>query len=268
MGAICGVRCVGMATASSPYTRTAGLPPPTSLAVHRGVSDTRATIGVRGLPARLTVLHVTDSHVDAGPEPGREAEAEFMLSVNSQGLPDVSAGGTFTSAAAKLRSQLGKGRQEGAQLVAHTGDLVNFPSPKAVAHVQALVAEAGIPFLYVAGNHDWAYSAGGGSGRLAGSVGPCHRVTQETVGLAGLEEMRAREIGGPLAPLFGDRPGLAWTSTSDAGGLRFVGLDNSHYQVDDAQHAVLRAALELGPGVVGVVRARSCDPALSPFAAC
>ena len=266
MGAICGVRCVGMATASSPYTRTAGLPPPTSLAVHRGVSDTRATIGVRGLPARLTVLHVTDSHVDAGPEPGREAEAEFMLSVNSQGLPDVSAGGTFTSAAAKLRSQLGKGRQEGAQLVAHTGDLVNFPSPKAVAHVQALVAEAGIPFLYVAGNHDWAYSAGGGSGRLAGSVGPW--VTQETVGLAGLEEMRAREIGGPLAPLFGDRPGLAWTSTSDAGGLRFVGLDNSHYQVDDAQHAVLRAALELGPGVVGVVRARSCDPALSPFAAC
>ena len=172
MGAICGVRCVGMATASSPYTRTAGLPPPTSLAVHRGVSDTRATIGVRGLPARLTVLHVTDSHVDAGPEPGREAEAEFMLSVNSQGLPDVSAGGAFTSAAAKLRSQLGKGRQEGAQLVAHTGDLVNFPSPKAVAHVQALVAEAGIPFLYVAGNHDWAYSAGGGSGRLAGSVGP------------------------------------------------------------------------------------------------
>ena len=95
-----------MATASSPYTRTAGLPPPTSLAVHRGVSDTRATIGVRGLGCHLTVLHVTDSHVDAGPEPGREAEAEFMLSVNSQGLPDVGAGGAFTSAATKLRNSL------------------------------------------------------------------------------------------------------------------------------------------------------------------
>ena len=90
--------------------------------------------------AELQVLHVSDSHIDAGPEPGREAEAEFMRGVNSQGLPDVNAVGASSSAAAKLQAQLQAGASAGAQLVAHTGDLVNFPSPKAVAQVRAHLA--------------------------------------------------------------------------------------------------------------------------------
>ena len=231
--------------------RTLGLPPPASLAVHRGVSDTGATVAIRGLASPFSILHVSDSHIDGGPEPGREAEAEFMRGVNSQGLPDMSARGDISSAADKLWTQLQTGAQAGARLVAHTGDLVNFPSRKAVALVQGIIDDSGIAeFLFISGNHDWAYSAGGGTGQLAGSSGPW--VTQDEVGLSGLEAMRAGEIGGALAPLFGGRHGTAWAH--DVGGLRFVGVDNSHYQVDATQHAVLLDALRLEP------RARGTQP--------
>ena len=47
------------------------------------------------------------------------------------------------------------------------------------------------------------------------------------------EAMRGTELHGCLAPLYQDRPGLAWTH--DIGGLRFVGVDNSLYQVDEQQ---------------------------------
>ena len=74
----------------------------------------------------------------------------------------------------------------GAELVAHTGDLVNYPSPRAVSLVRGILTEGGIPgFLYISGNHDWAYSAGGGSGQLTGSAGPW--ITEASVGLGGLE---------------------------------------------------------------------------------
>ena len=90
-------------------------------------------------------MHVSDSHIDAGPEPGRETEAEFMRGVNSQGLPDVNAVGALSSAVAKLQTQLQAGASAGAQLIVHTGDLVNFPSPKAVAQVRA--HSKALPFL-------------------------------------------------------------------------------------------------------------------------
>ena len=126
--------------------RTLGLPPPASLAVHRGVSDTGATVAIRGLASPFSILHVSDSHIDGGPEPGREAEAEFMRGVNSQGLPDMSARGDISSAADKLWTQLQTGAQAGARLVAHTGDLVNFPSRKAVALVQGKMHTASTSF--------------------------------------------------------------------------------------------------------------------------
>jgi hypothetical protein len=54
---------------------------------------------------------------------------------------------------------------------------------------------------------------------------------------------------GALGPLHGGRPALAWRW--DVGGLRFVGVDNSHYQVSAAQHAVLVEALKLAQRPAG-----------------
>ena len=54
--------------------RTLNSPAPDTIAVHRHVTDTSAAIGVRGLRAPFRVLHVSDSHIDDGPEPGSRVD--------------------------------------------------------------------------------------------------------------------------------------------------------------------------------------------------
>ena len=58
----------------------------------------------------------------------------------------------IVSASDALRDSLTAGVAEGADAVAHTGDLVNFPSPAAVANAQRILDETGaasLPFLYI-----------------------------------------------------------------------------------------------------------------------
>ena len=106
--------------------------------VHRNVTDTSASIQVPGLSAPLTVLHLSDSHVDVGAERGREQDMRFMHGVYAQGAQDRTSG-DVTLAADALASGLERGRAAHAELLCHTGDLVNFPSPMAVQHVQELI---------------------------------------------------------------------------------------------------------------------------------
>ena len=91
--------------------------------VHRNVTDTTATIRVPGLEAPLKVLHLSDSHVDAGAEQGREQHARFMHNVYAQGAQHRSTG-EVTLAADALVTSLELGRQASADLLCHSGDLI------------------------------------------------------------------------------------------------------------------------------------------------
>jgi hypothetical protein len=51
-------------------------------------------------------------------------------------------------------------------LLALTGDIFSFPSEAAVEWVYKKITEAGIPYLYIAGNHDWHYEGMEGSSNL------------------------------------------------------------------------------------------------------
>ena len=74
-----------------------------------------------------------------------------MHKVYAAGAPDRTSG-AIVSASDALRISLTAGVAEGADAVAHTGDLVNFPSPAAVANAQKILEETGaasLPFLYI-----------------------------------------------------------------------------------------------------------------------
>ena len=122
--------------------------------VHRNVTDTTATIRVPGLHKRLRVLHVSDSHVDVGGLERKDNASAFMHGVYAHGAADRSTG-VVTLASDALYNSLSVGRERGADVLCHTGDLVNFPSAAAVRHVDALISEAKLPLLYTSGNHDW-----------------------------------------------------------------------------------------------------------------
>jgi predicted MPP superfamily phosphohydrolase len=218
-----------------------------AVAVHRDVTDTSATVHVRGLHAPLTVLHLSDSHVDAGPEPGNEEESAFMHQVYSQGSQHRRTG-EVVSATDALAASVEVARAGRAQLILHTGDLVNFPSRRAVDRARQLLEAAQVPVLYTCGNHDWEYGhpqewSTDDSGQVVASRGEWVFSENQPGAAGGADAIRAHSRADQLSPLFGGREPDAWCVDVETAGLRIVGIDNSNYQVSPAQHQVLLEAL-------------------------
>ena len=126
-------RCSAMATA----------------AVHMNITDATATVAVPHITRPLKVMHLSDSHVSLASDKAPHSDRMHAAFANGHGKH---AGGTvpkdiFT---AQLNTALG----QGADLIVHTGDFVNFPSAESVAFVKDALDSAGIPYFYISGNHD------------------------------------------------------------------------------------------------------------------
>ena len=67
----------------------------------------------------------------------------------------VAVRGERTIPLAAFEQQITEALAAGADLIVHTGDLLNFPSPKAAEAAAAALAASGLPWLFLAGNHDW-----------------------------------------------------------------------------------------------------------------
>ena len=113
-------------------------------------------------------------------------------------------------------------RSQELDLIALTGDIVDFPSQANVDAVLAGVETAGVQTLYTAGNHDWMF--------------PTNSVT---VHQAELRETRWQA----LARLY---EGEAAYEMRDIGGIRILTIDDSIYQITEAQLEFTRTALDTG----------------------
>lgn len=101
--------------------------------------------------------------------------------------------------------------ESGADLLALPGDIFSWPSEAAIEWAYDLLEKAGIPYIYVAGNHDWHYEGMEGN----------------------LEELRDTWIEKRLLPLYQGRNPLM--AAYDIKGVRFVAIDNSTYQISAEQ---------------------------------
>ena len=111
-------------------------------------------------------------------------------------------------------------------MLALVGDIFSFPSEAAVDWVGEKLEASKLPFYYVAGNHDWHYEGMPGS----------------------LNELRETWIDKRLRPLYqGKHPLMAYY---DVGEIRFLAIDNSHYQILPEQLAFLRAQVKTGRPLV------------------
>ncbi|KAB7531048.1 metallophosphoesterase [Flagellimonas olearia] len=98
-----------------------------------------------------------------------------------------------------------------ADVITLVGDIFSFPSEVAIEWVLSKLKETGIPYIYIAGNHDWHYE---------GMEGP-------------LEDLRDTWIQKRLLPLYqGNHPLMA---AYDIKGVRFLAIDNSTYQINQEQ---------------------------------
>lgn len=110
----------------------------------------------------------------------------------------------------------------------HTGDLLNFPSPRAARHAHAMLTSGDWKMLYVSGNHDWQHSP-----RMDGSV----------------DELRNAARGHALTPLFAGRNPSHWAESIN--GILFIGIDNSAMAVTEEQlNFFENAAADAAAGVL------------------
>ena len=112
-----------------------------------------------------------------------------------------------------FENTLAYAKQVNADVITLVGDIFSFPSELAVEWVNSKLEATGIPYIYVAGNHDWHYE--GMSGKL--------------------DTLRDTWIDNRLLSLYqGNNPLMA---AYDIKGIRFLAIDNSTYEINDEQLA-------------------------------
>ncbi|MBI3832543.1 MAG: metallophosphoesterase [Planctomycetes bacterium] len=182
-------------------------------------TETTATIRIEGLKRSLRVLHLTDTHLNliderdpAHLEACKDREAKFAnWFLDAQGNP--------TSTSKTWVKLIQAAIDEKPDLLALTGDIVTFPSQANLELATRELARAGLPWIYTTGNHDWQFSA-----------------------LKPSEALR-REFYPALAPL---HQGAPVCTAKVVGGVNFVAVDDSTYQINEAQLAFTKRELERG----------------------
>ncbi|MBF11647.1 MAG: metallophosphoesterase [Flavobacteriaceae bacterium] len=116
-----------------------------------------------------------------------------------------------------------------ADVITLVGDIFSFPSEFAIEWVRSKLKDIGIPYIYVAGNHDWHYEG------MKGKI----------------ELLRDTWIEKRLTPLYqGNNPLMAAYNIK---GIIFLAIDNSTYEINDEQLIFFSKYIESGLPIVLLV---------------
>ena len=115
--------------------------------------------------------------------------------------------GEATNPEAGFREALDIAQEEKSELVALVGDIFSFPAEAGIEWALDQLKQAGLPYIYTAGNHDWHYE---------GMQGP-HA------------QLRSTWSENRLKPLYQGESSLMGVRVIN--GVRFVTIDNSNYEI-------------------------------------
>lgn len=159
------------------------------------------------IPAPCRVFFVSDTHLWQSDErelPYRQY-SERMASAYNQTQHFQT--GQSTNPMQAFEATLGLAAEQKVDLLILGGDIFSYPSEAAIAWAQAKLDACGIPYVYIAGNHDWHYEG------MPGSQTKLRRVWS----------------GKRLKPLYqGANPLMA---TREVKGIRFIMIDDSTNEI-------------------------------------
>ena len=193
----------------------------------------KTTIRIEGIEQKVKLMHITDSHFVRCDE--RDPEARQSTEKYQEMFQALTPGRTppfelFSRA-------LERSKALGAECTVLTGDIIHFPSWAGLDAVEEGLEGLGTPFLYTLGNHDWFFPYHEWSDEVRASFYPrFHHLTR----------------GNPAC------------QAVELGGVRLVALDNSNYQVSQAQLDFLQQQLQSGQPCLLFVHIPLCTPALTP----
>jgi predicted MPP superfamily phosphohydrolase len=186
------------------------------------------TISLPGYQDSLKFMQITDSHIDISDDsekdmlPYAERMQKAYANARSHFLqPEIS-----KKPLEYFLEALDKAVSEKVDLLLLTGDIINFPSAFTVSFLVDKLKKAGIPWLFIAGNHDWHYEG------LEGSA----------------DELRKTWVNTSLLPFYRGNNPLCYSQVVK--GINFVGIDNSTYQINEEQLRFFREQLVRSEPVV------------------
>ena len=170
-------------------------------------NDNRVSIYTNAQVKPTRIFHITDTHLSMDDERGvKYQEFSKRMAGAYKSNSHFQTGEKYsTKESFELTMELAK--EQEVDFLALTGDIFSFPSEAAVEWALQKLSDTGIPFAYVAGNHDWHYEGMEGSSQQL----------RETWTKKHLEPMY--QSNNPLYAAY------------DFNGVRYVCIDNSTYEI-------------------------------------
>ena len=153
------------------------------------------------------IFHITDTHLSIDDERGEKYREYSNRMANAYKSNIHFKTGETGTTKENFENTLTIAKEQKADFLLLTGDIFSFPSEAAVEWVLKELQKTGIPFAYVAGNHDWHYEGMKGTS----------------------EQLRKTWTEKHLKPIYQGHNALY--ATYDINGLRFVCIDNSTYEI-------------------------------------
>jgi hypothetical protein len=130
------------------------------------VDDNRISYYLDDINTPLKIIQISDTHLwmdDFRGEPFKHYSKRMAGAYNTTKHFRT---GADTDPARSFEEVLEMALQKNADLIALTGDIFSFPSEAAIEWASEKLQKTGIPFVYIAGNHDWHYEGMEGSSRM------------------------------------------------------------------------------------------------------
>ncbi len=178
---------------------------------------------------KIKIVHIVDTHLymdDDRGIPFRNYSDRMEKAYNKTTHFKT---GKKTNPKKSFEETLSFAKEVDADVITLIGDIFSFPSELAIEWVLSKLEAIGIPYIFIAGNHDWHYE-----------------------GMTGeLDSLRDKWIDKRLMPLYqGNNPLFA---AYDIKGIRFLAIDNSTYEINDEQLAFFSEQVESGLPLVLLV---------------
>ena len=170
----------------------------------------------------LRLMVISDTHLwlsDEREEPFRKYSARMASAYNETRHFKT---GEKTNPQRELLRTLQLARRRGADAVALLGDMLSYPSERAVEWLKHALDTTAIPYYYTCGNHDWHYE---------GMEGSSH-------------DLRSKWRAERLSPLFNGQDPDAYTV--EIKGVKLFFVDESTYEVQPEQLAAVEAEVRSG----------------------
>lgn len=221
-------------------SKTRGAQPASRHEAARGESfaldDHKVTFYTTAVTRPVNVMIVADTHLftdDARGQAYQEYSGRMAKAYNATTHVRT---GKPTNPEQCFEEALGRTKSGHFDLLALVGDIFSFPSEAAIEWVTQRLGAIETPWLYVAGNHDWHYEGMEGT----------------------LQELRAEWTERRLKPMYqGNHPLMA---AYDVHGIRFLAIDNSHYEILPEQLEFFRAEVSRGQPLVLLVHIPMAAP--------